>query len=131
MINSLSYFVISPLYLASLATLRETTSTILISKVSALFLLSHMILTIHDDEVIQSVLTPLFFGDQSDIRSHWVRNVEKGLFLEPSSISDSPTERLFFNAHLDSMTTGCDDHCTLYALLLIYAICQNKGNFNR
>ncbi|KAI6241474.1 FPL domain-containing protein [Aphelenchoides fujianensis] len=106
LVNSISYYVISPLYLASLATLRETISTILLSK---------------------SVLTPLFFGDENDIRSHWVRHVEKGLYLEPSSVRDTPTSRLFFYAHLDALINGGDDHCTLYSLLLIYSICQNKG----
>jgi hypothetical protein len=53
-----------------------------------------MILTIHDEEVVQSVLTPLFFGDKSDLRSHWVRHVEKGLFLEPSVLDNpNPAER--------------------------------------
>lgn len=92
--NSLAYYVISPLYLTSLVAIRETASTILLSKVSSLFLLSHMILTIHDEEVVQSVLTPLFFGDKSDLRSHWVRHVEKGLFLEPSVLDNpNPAER--------------------------------------
>ncbi|KAI6188018.1 FPL domain-containing protein [Aphelenchoides besseyi] len=127
LVNSISYYVISPLYLASLASLRETISTILLSKVSALFLLSHLILTIHDEHVVQAVLTPLFFGDENDIRSHWVRHVEKGLYLEPSSCRDTPTPRLFFCAHLDALVNGGDDHCTLYALLLVYSICQNKG----
>lgn len=36
------------------------------------------------------IFTPLFFGDQNDVHSEWVRSVERGLHL----LIKSPTKKL-------------------------------------
>ncbi|CAD5222270.1 unnamed protein product [Bursaphelenchus xylophilus] len=127
LINSIMYFVVGPLYMASLASLRDTSNTILLSKVSSLFLLNQLFLIIHSSDIVQSVLTSLFFGDENDVRSLWNRSVEKGLYLDLRNLTDEPEERVFFYAHLNALVEENDDHCTFYALLLIYNICQNRG----
>lgn len=87
------YFMVGPLFLASLGTLREATNTVLLSKVSALFMMTQLVMIIHDSAVVQSVLTSLFFGDANDVRSHWIRSVSKGLYLDPRQLTDNPEER--------------------------------------
>ncbi|KAK0418158.1 hypothetical protein QR680_013405 [Steinernema hermaphroditum] len=117
----------APLYLASLAQLRESSSTILMSRVSALFTLSQFLLIIHNQHLIETVLTSLFFGDQSDVRKLWTRT-EKGPRLTMRTSSKGPGgARLFFNCHLETLRGDPDDHSVFYGLLLIYAICTNKG----
>lgn len=93
--NSLFNYIFGPLYLSSLADLRSH-STILLSKVSALFLLSHFSMVIHDKDAIRLVFSPLFFGDQNDIHSEWVRSVEKGLHLVPRNQLNKLQERYYF-----------------------------------
>ncbi|TKR67801.1 hypothetical protein L596_023894 [Steinernema carpocapsae] len=125
--NSVYDRLVSPLYLASLAQLRETSSTILLSRVSSLFALSQFLLIIHNQHLIETVLTALFFGDQSDVRKLWTRT-EKGPQLNTrSSDKAPPTSRLFFNCHMEALKGEPDDHSVFFSLLLIYAICNNKG----
>uniref|UniRef100_A0A914C4R6 FPL domain-containing protein n=1 Tax=Acrobeloides nanus TaxID=290746 RepID=A0A914C4R6_9BILA len=126
--NALFYYVIAPLLFSSISGFREHSSTILLARVTALFILSHLLLIIHEAKIVETVLTSLFFGDRGDIQSQWARNVEKGLHLERVSLSSKQsTERCFFYAHLNSLVIQTDDHSAFYALLLIYAICQNSG----
>jgi protein CLEC16A len=88
---------------------------------------------------VQSILTPLFFGDQNDVRFQWASSLQKGLHLEPRAPEVNARDRcfdialavydcfrLFFYSHLSALREGPDDHSTFYALLLIYAICQNR-----
>ncbi|KAH7731494.1 hypothetical protein AAVH_00392 [Aphelenchoides avenae] len=126
LMNAVFNFVLGSLCLSSLCGLRSS-YTVLLSKVSALFVLTHFLLIIHDTSAIQSILTPLFFGDENDIRSQWVRSGPKGLHLQPRGAVEDPQERLFFNCHLRALSEGPDDHCAFHALMLIYAICQNRG----
>lgn len=74
-------------------------STVLLCKVSSLFLLSHFAMIIHDEEIVQLVLSCLLFGDQNDICSEWVRSSEKGLYLIVRNASENFQERfsLFLN----------------------------------
>lgn len=87
--NSLFTYIFGPLYLSSLADLRSH-STILLSKVSAFFLLCHFSMVIHNKDAVHMIFTPLFFGDQNDVHSEWVRSVERGLHL----LIKSPTKKL-------------------------------------
>jgi hypothetical protein len=94
--------IFSPLYLASLAALRHSLNTTLVSRVSALFLLSQFFRVIHDAPTVQNYLTTMFFGDQQDIRWEWIRShdTEASLYLAPIT-NDSiktvlTTERYFF-----------------------------------
>uniref|UniRef100_A0A915EA78 FPL domain-containing protein n=1 Tax=Ditylenchus dipsaci TaxID=166011 RepID=A0A915EA78_9BILA len=129
LLNGLFTYVFGPLYLASLADLR-CHSTILLSKVSALFLLSQFVMVIHNKEAVQTLLTSLFFGDQSDVCSEWARSVEKGLHLVIRSPSEKVQERLFFYSHLKALNEGHDDHACFYALMLLFCISQNEACYN-
>lgn len=72
----------------------RSSSTVLVSKVSSLFLLSHLFMIIHDEQLVQLVLSCLLFGDQNDISSEWIRNSEKELcFVE--NFNKFSKERLF------------------------------------
>lgn len=90
--NNLFTYIFGPLYLLSLADLRSH-STILLSKVSALFLLCHFSKVIHNKEAVHIVFTPLFFGDQNDVHSEWIRSAEKGLHLLPKNLIKKLQER--------------------------------------
>jgi hypothetical protein len=100
--------VIAPLLFSSIAGFREHSSTILLARVTALFILSHLLLIIHEAKIVETVLTSLFFGDRSDIQSQWARNVEKGLHLERVSLSSKQsTERLVVQTRDRTTTKIC------------------------
>lgn len=83
LIQSLHRHIFGPIYLASLACVRAQPHTILVSRVSALFLLSQFLHVVHVDGPIQILLTSLFFGDQNDISTEWTRTVDGEIHLSP------------------------------------------------
>lgn len=129
--ESFDMHIFSSIYLSSLALLRRSENTVLISRVSALFLLTQFLRIIHETQTVQNLLTTLFFGDQNDIRREWVRTIDRGIHLTPT-VDDGGKhshieERLFFYAHLKALSESHDDHTCFYSLLLICSIVQNKG----
>lgn len=111
LMNAVFNFVLGSLCLSSLCGLRGS-STVLLSKVSSLFVLTHFLLIVHDTSAIQSILTPLFFGDENDIRSQWVRSVQKGLQLQPRAAVDDPQDRFGINSWFAQVTIALDSSST-------------------
>uniref|UniRef100_A0AC35TX68 FPL domain-containing protein n=1 Tax=Rhabditophanes sp. KR3021 TaxID=114890 RepID=A0AC35TX68_9BILA len=118
---------ISPLFLASLAGLRESPTSILLTKVSSLYFLAQFVRIVTEKNFIQSLLSLLFFGDQNDLRTQWTKNGEGVRSLAARHQSQTTQSRLFFYSHLKSLESVKDDHSTFYAIFLLLAICQNKG----
>uniref|UniRef100_A0A0N4ZUZ3 FPL domain-containing protein n=1 Tax=Parastrongyloides trichosuri TaxID=131310 RepID=A0A0N4ZUZ3_PARTI len=117
---------ISPLFLVSLASLRESPTTILLCKVSSLYFLSQLIRIISDKSFIHTLLSALFFGDQNEVGTQWTKNMEGVRSLSARKKSSTSQEKVFFFAHLKSLEISNDDHSVFYGLFLLFAIYQNK-----
>jgi hypothetical protein len=92
-IGSLNRNLIGPIYLASLASIRAQSQTILVSPVTALFLLSQFLRIVQERSVIEAMLSSLFFGDKEDIRTEWTRTLDRGLHLAPVAKWENVHER--------------------------------------
>ena len=92
-IDCLHQFLIGPIYLASLASIRAQPNTLLISRVTCLFLFAQFLKIIQETETIQNVLTSLFFGDINDIKTEWVRTLSDGISLAMLRKWDKSVER--------------------------------------
>ncbi|KAL7078231.1 hypothetical protein ACQ4LE_002404 [Meloidogyne hapla] len=128
-IDCLHQFLIGPIYLASLASIRAQPNTLLISRVTSLFLFAQFLKIIQETETIQNVLTSLFFGDINDIRTEWVRTLSDGINLAmlrkwDKSVESSPFRNHLFMALHDG---NDDDHACFFALLFINYILQNQA----
>ncbi|MFH4974493.1 hypothetical protein AB6A40_001202 [Gnathostoma spinigerum] len=118
---------IGPLYLCSLIPSRRCDSTIILTSVSSLFLLSQFLLTVDDSQVVNTVLSSFFFDNESDIHHQWIRSRNGDLNLVNIEVSSEVVPRIFFKKFLCCLDCELNDHAAFYALLLVYAICQNKG----
>ena len=82
-----------------MASIRAQSNTLLVSRVTSLFLFAQILKIIQDTETIQNVLTPLFFGDIDDIKTEWVRTLSDGISLAILQKWDKTIERFkFFNS---------------------------------
>nr|CAD2178867.1 unnamed protein product [Meloidogyne enterolobii] len=128
-IDCLHQFLIGPIYLASLASIRAQPNTLLISRVTCLFLFAQFLKIIQETETIQNVLTSLFFGDINDIKTEWVRTLSDGISLAmlrkwDKSVESSPFRNHLFMALHDG---NDDDHACFFALIFINYILQNQA----
>ncbi|CEF68068.1 Uncharacterised protein family FPL-containing protein [Strongyloides ratti] len=117
---------ISPLFLVSLAGLRESPTTILLCKVSSFYFLTQLIRLVNDINFIHTLLSALFFGDQNEIGTQWTKNMEGIRSLSSRKKASTSQERVFFFAHLKALEITNDDHSVFYGLFLLFAIYQNK-----
>ncbi|VDK51068.1 unnamed protein product [Anisakis simplex] len=119
---------LAPLYLCSLASLRICPNAIILSPVSSLFLLSQFLLVVTDSQAVQTLLSSFFFGDGSDVRQQWSRSQpDAKLILVNLPLTNTTSNRVFFNSYLKSLNCERNDHAAFFGLLFLYAICQNKG----
>uniref|UniRef100_A0A915PBD4 FPL domain-containing protein n=1 Tax=Meloidogyne floridensis TaxID=298350 RepID=A0A915PBD4_9BILA len=128
-IDCLHQFLIGPIYLASLASIRAQPNTLLISRVTCLFLFAQFLKIIQETETVQNVLTSLFFGDINDIKTEWVRTLSDGISLAmlrkwDKSVESSPFRNHLFMALHDG---NDDDHACFFALIFINYILQNQA----
>jgi hypothetical protein len=93
LIESMHRFIIGPIYLSSLASFRFHPHSILVTRVTSLFLYSQFLRIIQETSAVQSLLTSLFFGDQNDIRTEWSRSLENGLHLKTIGKCEKPQEK--------------------------------------
>ncbi|CAJ0941092.1 unnamed protein product, partial [Mesorhabditis belari] len=109
---------------------RRNNQAVLLTPISALFYASQILLVISHRPLILSFLQAFLFEDASILCSQWIRS-EDSYCLQTAPLTDSTIseERAFFHGLLAALdSTQNDDYLSFYALMVIYAMLQNKGD---
>ncbi|CAJ0578549.1 unnamed protein product, partial [Mesorhabditis spiculigera] len=102
----------------------------LLTPISSLFFASQILLVVAYKPLIEAFVQAFLFEDASILCTQWIRS-EDSYRLEPASTTGSVAheDRAFFGGLLAALdSTQNDDYLSFYALMLIYAMLQNKGD---
>jgi hypothetical protein len=114
---------LEPLYLLPLMLPHES-GAILLCPASSFFFLTNLLLSIDDQNVVQSALQPLLFGNENEVRREYRIDSNGKYEMTVREIVAIPTKLLFFRRLHETITGGYDHQAEFFALLFLYAIYQ-------